>query len=445
MQYLLTPMRIRVLFLTVLLGVYSTGDHARAEPRDTATGDDILLEVHPAKTRVYLHEAVPITVTLLVGAVSARNIGYPRLDGGGLHTTEFSPPRLSSVIRNDREYTTYEFTATLNPRKSGEVELGSVELHYDLLLPGGGAAAFFGGGEPRSMTARSNPVTLSVMPLPTRGRPVGFTGAVGQFTLERQTSPTAPRTGDAISLMTRITGVGNIDNFSCESISLPGVRVYPPKAMRTPDRLTCEQILMTEATIGEMIIPATSISFFDPRAGRYRTASSPPITLAATGVAVRPTQVVAPASLLSRHPASAPMGPSRWLLWIALAIMPLAVVLAIRLISRRLRVVPRHNTNAPIDTRQFLTEAEAGLAADDSPRFYAAVFRLVQLAAAEQCRLPSSGMTLSTGTLDGEPMPPHLVALFQECDAVRYGGAIRDRQEMLRTLKCLQAHIAQPL
>ena len=435
--------RLRPLFLTILLGFYSADQAAMAVPRDAATGDDILLEVRPKKTRAYLHEAVPVTVTLLVGAASVRNIGYPRVDSGIFRATEFSPPRQSSVIHNGREYATYEFSATLNPRKSGEVEWGPVELHYDRLLPGDGAAAFFGGNEPHAMTARSSPVAFSILPLPTRGRPVGFAGAVGHFAVDRHAKPMVLHTGDPFVVMTHITGVGNIDKYSCESVSLPGVRAYPPKVVRAPNRLNCEQVLLIETAVGKIIIPAASISFFDPRSERYRTASSQAITLTSTGVAVHSAQVVAPASVVPAYPVS--VDSTRWPLWVALAVVPLALALAIRRKSRRLRLTSRHNTNAPVDARRLLTEAEAGLAADDSPRFYEAAFRLVQLAAAEQCRLPSSGLTLSAMARDGEPMPRHIVALFQECDAVRYGGAIRDRQEMLRTLKYLQAHIAKPL
>jgi len=433
----------RAILLALLLGVHPATVWAAAA--EEVAGDELILEVHPEKSRAYLHEAVPVTVTLLAGSVSVRNIEYPRLDGAAFRISEFSPPRRSSVARNGREYTAYEFAATLIPRESGEIELGPAELRCDLLAAAGGAAAFFGGSEPRTVTVRSKPVRFSILPLPTRGRPAGYTGAVGRFTLSRQVTPTAIQIGDPITLTTRIEGVGNIDSYSCESISLPGVRAYPSRARRVGKRLTCEQVLVPEAA-ASVEIPAALISFFDPLSERYRTATSPSVPLALTGAHSGQTREMAPVAAVKARSAPAPSGTSRWPLWAALAAVLLVSAGAALLATRRRRAVLEHTAAVVAVARQSLAEAEAALAANDPQRFYEAIFRLAQASAAARLNLPSPGMTVGMLNHDGSGEPTHhfLAELFQECDAVRYGRSARDRQDMLRTFKRLQEVIADP-
>jgi len=128
------------------------------------------------------------------------------------------------------------------------------------------------------VTLRSQPVHFSILPLPTRGRPAGYSGAVGHFTLSRQATPSVIHSGDPVTVTTRIEGVGNIDSFPCQSILLSGVHSYPPRARRGGDRLACEQVLLPKsATV--LVIPEARISFFDPEAARYRTATSPALGL----------------------------------------------------------------------------------------------------------------------------------------------------------------------
>lgn len=442
-----TVQAIRAVLLALLFGIFSATRCAAAEVANDVAGDDLILEVQPDKSRAYLHEAVPVTVTLLAGPVSIRNIQYPRLIGAAFRTTEFSPPRQTSVARNGREYTAYEFATLLTPIRSGKTELGPAELRFDLLVPGSGAAAFFGGSEPRSVTLRSKPVHFTILPLPTRGRPAGYSGAVGRFTLVRQVTPTVIQSGDPVTVTTRIMGVGNIDSFSCESISLPGVRAYPPRARRSGKRLICEQVLVPEEAAG-VEIPAGFISFFDPLSERYRTAKSPSVHLALTAAPPARSREVTPPSAPKARAAALSSGPSRWPVWGALAGLLVISAGTVLLATRRRCAAPAHSVVATAMARQFLAEAEAALAANDPNRFYEAAFRLVQAAAAARCGVPSPGTT--AGTLEyvlrhvGSGEVRLLAELFQECDAVRYGRAVRDRRDMSQTFGRLQEVIANP-
>jgi hypothetical protein len=165
---------IRAILVALLLGTGPFGQSAAAASASDAPDDQFILEVLPKKTRAYVHEALPLTVTLLAGPVSIRNVQYPRLVGEAFRTADYAPPRQASTTRNDREYVAYEFSTTLVASRSGEIELRPAELQFDLLAPGSGAAAFFGDSEPRRVTVRSQPVRFTVLPLPAKGKPADF-------------------------------------------------------------------------------------------------------------------------------------------------------------------------------------------------------------------------------------------------------------------------------
>ena len=121
---------------------------------------------------------------------------------------------------------------------------------------------------------------------------------------------------------------------------------------------------------------------------------------------------------------------------------------AVRLATRRRRVGPDKGAAVAASARPSLAEAEAALAANDPQRFYEATFRLVQAAAAARCNRPAPGMTAGILEHDlrhaGSAELGLLAELFEECDAVRYGQSVRERQDMSRTFKHLQEVIANP-
>lgn len=426
---------IRAMLLPLLLGLH---------PANAAASDELILEVHPEKNRVYLHEAVGVTVTLLAGPVSIRNIQYPRLDGAAFRTTEFAPPRQTSIARNGREYTAYEFSATLAPNKIGEIELGPADLRCELLDPGSGAAAFFGGSEPRAVTVRSKPVRFSVLPLPTRGQPAGYSGAVGRFTVNRQVTPTVIQSGDPITVTTRIEGVGNIDSFSCNSISLSGVRSYPPRTRQTGNRLSCEQVLLPE---GRVEIPAASISFFDPLSERYKTRKSRPIELEVS--APPGTATVAPPVKANPNEKTDTSVPTPWTGLAAGSLLLAAIFFLAWRQKRKSTEKPPLAAAANPSVATWLAKAEQALAENDPASFHTAVFRALQehLAACHGLRAAAITGEIVARVLRPagmeEPLLQTYAVLFRICDRTRFGPRGMDGEGMLETLRLLREATGQ--
>ncbi len=418
---------------------------ALAEPRGDVPAEDLILEVRTEKNRFYLHEEIPLTVTLLTGAVSVRNIQYPRLDSGAFSTTGFAPPRRINASRNNKEYTAYEFSTTLRPRASGKLDLGPAELQCDLLAPASAAASFFGGGEPRAIALRSEPLSLTILPLPRQGRPAGFTGAVGRFTVTRTATPMEVEESNPITVTTRIEGVGTLDALTCDPLLLTWARSYPPQVRRTRTRLICEQVLLPDMA-SRVELPAAVIHFFDPLTERYSSARSRSIPIKLKGSnSIKPGGVP---SVATTSPAPRPSGtpePSNWP-YLAVAAGVLAVLAsAVYLVISRRRTASARTAEVAEMLRTYLDEADSALKDDDCRRFHEAAFRLAQISAAKRCNLPQAGMTadsLDRACRRGavcEPFSTLLMDVFQECDAVRYGQLVRDRQHLLQTFKKLKA------
>ncbi len=77
---------------------------------------------------------------------------------------------------------------------------------------------------------KSNPVTVSISPLPSAGKPVDFTGAVGNFTLKSNIDHNEVKANEAITLRYTITGSGNLSLIEKPNLVFPpDFEVYDPK------------------------------------------------------------------------------------------------------------------------------------------------------------------------------------------------------------------------
>jgi len=418
------PRRIRVTG-AILLALASHGGSASGAGAGSDAGP--VLEILPAKHRAYLGEKISLTVTLLADPAGVRDVLYPRLASEAFRVAEFSPPRRRMMVRDGRELVAYEFATTLDPVRSGEIPLGPAELRCDLLTPAGGGAAFFGGGEPQPITLRSEAVRMSILPLPTRGRPADFSGVVGRFSVSRQVVPAAVSSGDPVTVTTRIGGVGNIDSYACPSISLPNARSYPITEKRSDDHLICEQVILPAEAVE---IPPAIISYFDPGSGRYRTSATAPLRIDVLPAETPPTS--APTVHVGAPPTEPPRSGRGALVAITVGFVLLMVLLDGFLLTRRSPSVegpPAAAGKPGPEWSAWLAEADRALAANDGQGFYLAAFRLAQIAVAS-AMMENGGRTPS--------MPPRLEEIFGRCDAVRYGLGVPDMREMHAILEFLR-------
>lgn len=134
---------------------------------------------------------------------------------------------------------------------------------------------------------KSSPVTIAVTELPTAGKPAGFTGAVGSFTVSSKIGKTILTTDDVTTLTLTIKGSGNLKLFDAPKLSLPiGLDVYDPNILDTitgrSTTISGEKVItytIAPRKSGNYTIPPITFSWFDAKSGSYKTSTTPSYNL----------------------------------------------------------------------------------------------------------------------------------------------------------------------
>ena len=127
----------------------------------------------------------------------------------------------------------------------------------------------------------SNPINVNVKPLPSSGKPLDFTGAVGQFTMKAQVDRTEVNTNDGITLKVSVSGTGNLNLIEKPAINFPAdFEVYEPKIIDnfnnkggTSGTRTYEYLIIPRAS-GNFAIDPIQFSYFNPLQKNYSVLNS---------------------------------------------------------------------------------------------------------------------------------------------------------------------------
>lgn len=131
-------------------------------------------------------------------------------------------------------------------------------------------------------TLKSNPIIISVRPLPEAGKPADFSGAVGNFAFRSEVDKTRLKTNEAVTLKCVVSGEGNIQLIDKMNVTFPpDFETYDPKVtsdIRTTGggisgSQTFEYLLIPRKP-GKFTIKPITFSYFDLKKGRYISLSS---------------------------------------------------------------------------------------------------------------------------------------------------------------------------
>lgn len=183
------------------------------------------------------------------------------------------------------------------PLKDGKMSIDTMTLRADVMLQNSPMdeedlfQGFFKSMTPQTMTYRSDPVSLDVLPLPAEGRPKEFGGLVGQFDVMGSVDRLKLKANEAVTFTLKAQGRGNLSNLETPPLSLPaGLELFESKgATRTGqggvNEKTFEYLLIPRYG-GTYVIPPVAVSGFDPDKKAYVSKSTAPITLEAEGAPV---------------------------------------------------------------------------------------------------------------------------------------------------------------
>ena len=169
------------------------------------------------------------------------NVKLP--DFKGFHSQEIERPANNTWSQEHYKgrnyYTTIYRQFVLFPQQSGKlvIEPARFDATIEKVVQSADPFdAFFNGGGnvvsiKKSLTTPS--IDINVLPLPA-GKPSGFSGGVGEFSISSSINSTDVKTNDAITIKLIISGTGNMKLISNPEIDFPeGFEVYDPDRKST--------------------------------------------------------------------------------------------------------------------------------------------------------------------------------------------------------------------
>lgn len=280
-------------------------------PQPEQQGTDPLLQISVDKTEFYQGEVVAIKAMLYVHrSTQLRRLGMVEVAKSDFAIQRFPQQSEQSLeMVGGQAYYVLTFRSTLSALKTGKLAVGPATMEVIVDVPAQAPAGFRGGffampGEPRKVNVRSPEVTVTVLPLPAENKPAGFSGAVGDFTLNATASPTSLAVGEPITVELGITGVGNFDALTAPTLTdSTGWKTYPTRRYNTsgqPDpnaalnqerQMGFTQVLVPEKQLP--VVPPFEMSFFSPTNKKYVTLRTQPVPIAVKPGAVAAADVTA--------------------------------------------------------------------------------------------------------------------------------------------------------
>ena len=176
----------------------------------------------------------------------------------------------------------------LYPQQSGKLEIEPLTLDVEVEVPSGQTDMF---GRPLMKVGNkkvsAGAKVINVKALPETGKPVGFTGAVGNFTLKVAPNKIQLKNGESLDLNVTVSGKGNLKLFTLPKPIIPSsLEIYDPvhkENITTPITGMVGEISDLYTIIpqskGKYPIQGVSFSYFDLASKSYKTLTSKAINI----------------------------------------------------------------------------------------------------------------------------------------------------------------------
>lgn len=265
------------------------------DPNDPnfVASNNIHLVAEVSNANPYLNEAITVVYKLYVapntGVDNWQEIDIPKYNDFWSQTIDTKGQRVQEGTFNGEDYRYLVLRKTvLYPQKTGKLNIEPLTLDVSVQVPTN-RRDFFGG---RVMARANKKVsagnkTITVKPLPTKGKPADFSGAVGDFSFKFTTSKTALDATESLQAKLEVKGKGNLKLFSLPKLNLPSaLEVYEPEhseKISTTARGMQGSISDTYTIVpqyqGKYPLPSVSFSYFDLKTKSYKRLSSDEIVV----------------------------------------------------------------------------------------------------------------------------------------------------------------------
>ena len=273
-------------------------DHSQGQQSTASSGntDNIFIRTVVSKTRLHEQECLLLQYKLYFAGVDVtqftNNTKLPEFKGFLKQELEQGEIQTQLEHYNGRNYNTAVLYQTLlYPQHSGEIKIDPASFEAVLRVQTRAQVRsifddFFGSytNVTRALTAPGVKITVDALP---KGKPAGFSGGVGHFSMKSEISATDITQNDAVTLKIDISGNGNIKLLKTPAIDFPeGFEEYDPKVSNNFKTTTAGmsgtksiEYLFIPRAAGDYTIPAVTLSYFDTQENQYKTLTTPEYTL----------------------------------------------------------------------------------------------------------------------------------------------------------------------
>jgi len=181
--------------------------------------------------------------------------------------------------------------AILIPQRAGNLVVEPMKMDFSVGIPTG-RGDFFGNMITRNIgyATESAVKTVRVKALPDEGKPVDFSGAVGEFEFKVFADKNILKTSEAAQIKVEVSGSGNLKLFEIPKIITPAeLEAYTPEhkenvitSLNGLKGTISDAYTVVPQFKGKYKIPEASFSYFNPKESKYFTIVSEPIFVEVT-------------------------------------------------------------------------------------------------------------------------------------------------------------------
>ena len=267
----------------------SSSGSSKGQTASASSGNEnIFIRTIVNKTNVHEQEALVLSYKLYFAGVDVaqftNNTKLPEFEGFLKQEIEQGDIQTELEHYNGRNYqTAILYQTLLYPQRSGDIKIDPAQFEAVLRVQVRQQVRsifddFFGSytNVTRAITAPG--VTIHTEALP-KGKPAGFSGGVGQFSITGDISGTEVKANEAVTVKLTIQGTGNMKMLKSPSVDWPeGFETYDPKVTNKLKQTTQGmsgtreiEYLAIPRSAGSYTIPAITFSYFDTRDNQYKT------------------------------------------------------------------------------------------------------------------------------------------------------------------------------
>ncbi len=453
--------------------------------KEAMEGKDLFIETVVDKKKAYVNEQITLTFRFYQGVRLFNNPEYVPPSLTGFWTEDLPPRKQYYKVVNGRQYFVQELKTALFPTAAGKHTIGKAELKCTVedldrflrkdpfRMLDRDLMSLFRQGKPQVL--ESEPIQIEVLPLPEMGKPEGFAGTVGSFSMKVGLDKKEVKVGEPITLKMKISGAGNVKSVGKPKVpELKDFRIYDSGSSENISKkdylvqgVKSYEMVLIPKKAGNYNFPSLEFSFFEPKSKTYKVLRSNPILIAALpGAEVSPTQMAE----LSKQEIGYAVKDIRYIklsaselknqgghlyknpLFLFFQLIPLLVFVVAWRYQRHQNKMNSDVAYARIRragklARKRLKDAEKLISAEKSKEFYSELAKAMIGYVGDKLNLSAYGLTkdrieleLSCGGVEKEKID-NLLKLLDSCDYARFAPGSSEVAEMRRFLNSVEKAI----